>query len=173
LFIFPADFGKIQDSLLNMESQFSDLFPVVVLGLTLWLIGLSVFVYRVFAHYKKLGKGVKAGNLVKVLEKVFESETACKKDLEQIELEVKELRSRAMGHVQKVGLVRFNPFDEIGGDQSFCLSLLDEKDDGFVISCLHARDRTRVYAKPVVKGESEYELSKDEIKAIKEARKKK
>ncbi len=75
-------------------------------------------------------------------------------------------------HIQKVGLVRFNPFADTGGDQSFTLALLSGKDSGFVISSLHSRDSTRLYAKPIKKGKaSGYELSTEEEQAIKRAKK--
>ena len=74
-------------------------------------------------------------------------------------------------HLQKIGFVRFNPFPQTGGDQSFCLSLLDEKDNGFVLSSLHSRDATRFYAKTVKAGQGDgYELSIEEVKAIKNAK---
>ncbi len=74
-------------------------------------------------------------------------------------------------HIQKVGLVRFNPFKDTGGDQSFILSLIDGKDTGVVISGLYSRSGTRWYAKRIVEGKGvEYELSEEEKKAIKEAK---
>lgn len=72
----------------------------------------------------------------------------------------------------KIGLVRFNPFSETGGNQSFCLALLDGEDSGLVISSLHTRQTTRIYAKPVKKGKGDgYELSAEEKQAIKNAKK--
>lgn len=67
----------------------------------------------------------------------------------------------------KIGLVRFNPFDDIGGDQSFILSLLDNTNSGVIITSLHNRSTTRVYAKPVLNGEGDnVTLSKEEKTAI-------
>jgi hypothetical protein len=70
-------------------------------------------------------------------------------------------------HIQKVGLLRFNPFNDTGGDQSFILSLVDSQNSGIVISGLYSRSGTRWYAKRVIKGEgTEHELSKEENKAL-------
>ena len=63
-------------------------------------------------------------------------------------------------------MVRFNPFSEMGGDHSFSVALLDGHDTGIIITGLHTRERTRVYIKPVNKGKSEYDLSKEELKAL-------
>ena len=71
--------------------------------------------------------------------------------------------------VQCVGLVRFNPFQDTGGDQSFALALLDTGGDGVVVSSLHSRTGTRFYAKPVKGGTSHLSLSDEEVKAVQEA----
>lgn len=73
--------------------------------------------------------------------------------------------------VQKVGIVRFNPFRGVGGDQSFSLALLDKSNSGVVITSLYAREGNRVYGKPIKEGNSEYTLSEEEKKAIEESKK--
>ena len=76
--------------------------------------------------------------------------------------------------IHKVGIIRFNPFKDIGGDQSFAIALLDGKNSGIVISSLHTREGTRIYSKPVEKGEAgKYSLTDEEYQAIKEATEKK
>lgn len=71
---------------------------------------------------------------------------------------------------QKIGFVRFNPFDDAGGSISFVLALLDADSNGIVISSLHGREGDRVYAKEVKKGQSESQLTQEEQRAIKQAR---
>jgi len=70
------------------------------------------------------------------------------------------------GSIGRVGLVRFNPFEETGGNQSFALAMLDGHGDGFVVSSLHARAGTRVYAKAIVRGTAESALSDEESEAL-------
>jgi hypothetical protein len=70
---------------------------------------------------------------------------------------------------QRVGLVRYNPFEETGGNQSFALALLDATGDGWVLSSLHARSGTRVYAKAIKAGRAESGLSEEETAAIRQA----
>ena len=65
---------------------------------------------------------------------------------------------------QRVGLVRYNPFEETGGNQSFALALLDAAGDGWVLSSLHARSGTRVYAKAINGGRAEAALSDEETR---------
>lgn len=71
--------------------------------------------------------------------------------------------------VQCVGIVRYNPFQETGGDQSFALALLTPSGDGVVISSLHTRTATRFYAKPVKAGNSPLSLSDEELQAVHQA----
>jgi hypothetical protein len=71
---------------------------------------------------------------------------------------------------QRIGLVRFNPFEDTGSNQSFALALLDADDDGVVVSSLHARGGTRIYAKAVAAGRPEATLSDEEAEALALAR---
>lgn len=71
--------------------------------------------------------------------------------------------------IQHIGLVRFNPFDDTGGQHSFALALLDANADGIVLSSLHSRAGTRVYVKAVLGGHAETELSDEEVAALRDA----
>jgi len=67
----------------------------------------------------------------------------------------------------KINVVRYNPFENIGGDQSFILTILDQSNSGVIVSSLHNRDITRVYAKPIKDGQGDnITLSKEEKLAI-------
>jgi hypothetical protein len=76
---------------------------------------------------------------------------------------------RTRRSLQHIGLVRFNPFDDTGSDQSFAIALLDDRRDGIVISSLHGRANTRIFAKPVTDGGSPHHLSEEESEAIRVA----
>ncbi|MDD5144654.1 MAG: DUF4446 family protein [Candidatus Pacebacteria bacterium] len=93
-----------------------------------------------------------------------------KEKFENLSEEIKNVKKRQTDSVQKVGLVRYNPFKEVGGDQSFSLALLDDNDSGAVVTSLYSREENRVYGKPVTRGESEYTLSIEEKKAIDKAK---
>ncbi|MDP2735529.1 MAG: DUF4446 family protein [bacterium] len=91
--------------------------------------------------------------------------------LEKVSKELKDLQEGHQKSVTKVGVVRFNPFGEIGGDQSFSLALLDGEDSGVVVTSHYGKDMQRVYAKPIEKGISKYSLSAEEEEALKKAKK--
>ncbi|MDQ7029441.1 MAG: DUF4446 family protein [Ardenticatenia bacterium] len=91
--------------------------------------------------------------------------------LAELEHDVKGLRTTVAGRVGRVGVVRFNPFQETGGDQSFSIALLDDHGNGVVITSLYTRDGTRIYAKPLEQGQSPYPLMDEEKEAIARAQK--
>lgn len=88
-----------------------------------------------------------------------------------ISRELEDLKKKQSFSVQKIGMIRYNPFSEVGSDQSFSLALLDEGNNGLVISSLYTREGNRVYGKPIRAGSSTYSLSAEEKKAIEEAKK--
>lgn len=103
------------------------------------------------------------------LKELLESFRELKKSFEEVSRELKKQKKENKINFQKIGFVRYNPFSEVGGDQSFSLALLDGNNDGFVITSLYAREANRVYGKPIKNGQSEYSLSEEEKKALKEA----
>ncbi len=88
------------------------------------------------------------------------------KEFEALKEEVKGLRKQGISSVQRVGIVRYNPFSDVGGKQSFSIALLDGNNNGIVLTSLYSREGNRVYAKPLKNGISEYSLSNEEKEAI-------
>jgi hypothetical protein len=138
-----------------------------------WLAVLSFFIYRYFILFNKLTKGMEVADLKKVFEKVLTRGDINTKDIKALNEKLDILEDDSKTHIQKVGLIRFNPFKELGGDHSFSLAILDAHDSGIIITGLHTRDRTRVYLKDIKKGKSEFELSDEERKALASAQKSK
>lgn len=103
------------------------------------------------------------------LKEILSQFKSLEKNFEKISEELENLKKENKFSIQKVGIVRFNPFSEVGGDQSFSFALLDGNDSGFVITSLYAREGNRVYGKPIKDGQSEYLLSEEEKEAIAKA----
>jgi len=91
------------------------------------------------------------------------------KEIKDAFLKIKNLEDISEKTIQKVGIVRFNPFKELGGNQSFAIALLDNQNNGFVISSLFIKEGNRVYAKQIKNGKSERLLSGEESEAIAQA----
>jgi hypothetical protein len=118
-----------------------------------------------------LTKGANGKSLRIIMENLLKDMDLTKKQIEELKKYCNKLEADGLLHIQKVGLIRFNPFKDTGGDQSFVLSLIDGNDTGIVISGLYSRSGSRWYAKKVKSGKGvDYELSDEEKKSIKEAR---
>jgi hypothetical protein len=151
-----------------MPSDF--ILPVFII-LILWLFVVSFFLWKAISHYNKLGQGLKDKNFKSIIENLLHDVSLAKKDIDNLKLYCGKIEREGFLHIQKIGLVRFNPFKDTGGDQSFILSLVDGNNTGVIISGLYARSGTRWYAKRIVKGKSlEHELSEEEKKALREAK---
>jgi hypothetical protein len=89
--------------------------------------------------------------------------------IDSLTAQARSIEERLSRSVQHVGFVRYNPFQDTGGDQSFAIALLDQHGDGVVFSSLHNRSLTRIYAKPVKGGASPLSLSDEEVQAVQQA----
>ena len=151
-----------------MPSQF---FPIILALFAVWNIILTFFCVKFYFYYSRLIKGGKKESLPKILDSLMLEQEQMKKTLDHIVKVCDKLEKEGLLHIQKVGLLRFNPFKDTGGDQSFILALLDANSTGVIISSLHTRSGTRWYAKNVVKGKGvDYELSSEETQALKSAK---
>ena len=89
--------------------------------------------------------------------------------LKEAFLRIESLEKVSEKTIQKVGVVRFDPFNAPGGKQSFAVAVLDDKNNGFIISSLFVNEGNRVFAKAVKGGKSDYTLSNEELEAIDKA----
>ncbi len=133
---------------------------------------LTVFFLQ-FRRYLKIQKllriGADEGNMEEILvkhKKILDTHNKNLKELGKIMVELIDHQKLA---VQKVSMVRFNPFGDTGGNMSFVLALLDGQNNGILISSLHGREGTRIYAKALEKGISNVPLTEEEKSAISKA----
>lgn len=150
-------------------TQSSMVLSILIL-LSVWVGVLTVLVLRMIGHYNRLTKGVSATGLKSVLDEILDVQMGLKKQGNALTLELGKLAADGQLHIQRIGIVRFNPFADTGGAQSFTMSLLDGQDNGIVITSLYARTGNRWYVKEVQKGTGkDIELSREEQAAIKKA----
>jgi hypothetical protein len=114
-----------------------------------------------------------AQDLESVIAQQIKRQMKSEKDIQELFKSSRDLWKLTAKCIQKVGVVRFNPFKDTGSDQSFALALMDFADNGLAISSLFTRDGTRVYSKPIEKGKSKYPLSEEEKRAIEQAKEQK
>ena len=135
----------------------------------LWLAILQVRAGRMIRRYQQLVSGASAGNLEEVMAMHVGRINHHERRLADADRALDSLDAILQTAIQRVGLVRFNPFEEVGGDQSFAIAMLDQHGNGFVLSSLHNRNETRVYAKPIEGGQPRYTLSDEEAEALSQA----
>ena len=145
------------------------LFLAVLVLLVLWNALLQYQLWQIRKKLKIFFNGKKASDLEGVLFEEIKRLKKAESDIKELFNSSKLLEKMANQSIQKVGVVRFNPFKETGGDQSFAIALLDSSDNGLIISSLFTRQGTRVYSKPIETGQSKYPLSKEELEALKKA----
>lgn len=143
----------------------------VLVILIIWLVFLSFFHFRSVMHYRKLTEGVEKKDLKTLLEEILKEIKLKDEEIVNLEKAVGVLEKNSIKHIQKFGFMRYNPFKDTGGDQSFVLAMLDGKDNGVVFSSFHGREGTRIYAKSIKEGKGEnFALSEEEIKIINQAK---
>lgn len=117
---------------------------------------------------KALG-GAKRKSIMKMLAHTVERSEGIEKDLKILFREDKKNKELMRQMVQRVGIVRFNPFKDMGGDQSFCAAFLDADSNGILLTYLYGQEGGKIYIKNITQGESEQALSEEEKKALAQA----
>ena len=138
--------------------------------LSVWNIVLTILMAKEKQVFKDLAKGVTKKDLLSILKQITNSQSTASEKIKDLKLQLETIQKLNRNHIQKLGFVRFNPFSDTGGDQSFCLCLLDQNNNGIVITSLHSRDTTRLYAKHVSESSlKDIILSQEEIRCYQEA----
>lgn len=148
----------------------------IVIGLIIITILLFVIVImlmssvnKVEQKYRKMMRGVKNKNLEEfIISKVDDIEGALRNSEQSLE-ECKTMKEELKGCVNKVAIMRYKAFEDVGSDLSFSIAILDDYNDGVLITGIYARNESATYAKPVDKGISRYDLSEEEIHVLNEA----
>jgi len=138
----------------------------VLLIMIILLIWNMIALTKLKRRYKRLTRGIENKNLEGVfLEHVNRIETSLE-TIHRNNEEIQEITRKLKHCIQKVGCIRYNPFDNMGGDYSFSIALLNEDNDGVVITGLYSRNGSSIFSKPIHRGSSPILLSEEEKKAI-------
>ncbi len=146
---------------------------IIDLGLLTWVLVLSFYLYRQNRKFKLIlpqmqDKEGKTSLLSKFQGVLDELENLNKRE-QLLNRNLKDFSLEGLNHIQKVSLIRYNPYGDTGGDQSFSLCLLDGKGIGILLTSLHTRSGTRIYARKINEGKSELQLSKEEQETLNKA----
>ena len=139
---------------------------VLVVVLLIVVLSLSARLGRATRAYREIARDVEGASLHDLLAGNASAVERASERMSDIEAMHGLIDERTRRSLQHIGMVRFNPFDDTGSDQSFAIALLDDRRDGVVISSLHGRANTRLFAKPVTDGSSTHNLSDEEAQAL-------
>jgi hypothetical protein len=135
----------------------------------LFLIG-GTWIFVTEKRLKRFFLGKKAKDLEDTIVYLEDNIQKLQKAKENIEKEISIVNAKLKKSIRGIETIRFNPFPDQGGNQSFAIGMLDEEGDGLVISSLYSREHMSVFAKPVKNGKSEYELTVEEREALSKAK---
>lgn len=154
--------------------QFDALYAI--LGLVAVAVILLIVIIVLHIKIKKLSERMDkfmVGEDTKSLEEVITKRFA---DIDELKLTTKRHNKRISGIEEemvsvykKIGIVKYDAFNEIGGKLSFALAMLDKSNNGYVINAIHSREGCYTYAKEIIKGESYITLGEEEKKALDKA----
>jgi hypothetical protein len=143
------------------------LFAIFCIVIIAWNLSLHWQIHQTRKKISQMFKGSKASDLEGVIFEQIKRLRQTEKDLRELTEFAEYIEKMALKSTQKIGVVRFNPFRDIGGDQSFSIAFLDAENSGFVLSSLFTREGARIYTKPIEKSGSKYPLTEEEQEAIK------
>lgn len=138
--------------------------PIILL---IWNILLSVSLRKINRKNEDFFAGGKVTNLEELLISQNKGIKILDKDIQELYNISNQINKLAFRSYHKIGMIRFNPFKDVGGDQSFAIALLNGRNNGITLSSLYSRDGARFYAKSIVNGESpKHPLTQEEKDAI-------
>jgi Flp pilus assembly protein TadB len=143
---------------------------IVIIILLAVIVAMGYWLWKTEQRFKQFFRGSRAENLEDSMKDALKTVQNIENYHEELHKNLHTLDTRLRRSIQGVATVRFNPFSDSGGDQSFATALLDEDGNGLVISSLYSREKTSVFAKPIKKHESQYELTNEEKQALQQAR---
>lgn len=161
------------ENIINTINNYSSLIIIALLAVTIVLVIITILllnsVNKLERKYKKLMRGTNNKNLEELinskLDEIDNSKVSANEALEKYEL----LKNKMKNCVNKVAIMRYKAFEDVGSDLSFSIAILDDYNDGVMITNIYSRHDSTTYAKPIDKGISRYDLSEEESHVLKEA----
>jgi len=144
---------------------------IAIIVLALLVIGLAYLVHTIHKRVELLLRGKDAKTLEDSIHTILHELEKIHQKLKVSDEILNEHNTRLSESIKKVPTLRFNPFSDSGGNQSFASAFITEKGDGVVISSLYSREKTSVFAKPIQGFESTFELTQEEQEVLKQSQK--
>jgi len=154
----------------------NSLAPFIILGMAVIILLLFIMVVvlfkavgRVENRYRRIMRGTTNKNLEEMLLEKVDSIEEVKEISQKVISELERLENKMKECIQKVAIMRYKAFEDVGSDLSFSIAMLDDKNDGVIVTGIYGRQESTTYAKPIDKGISRYDLSEEELYVLNEA----
>lgn len=134
-----------------------------------WLLILTFLVLRQQNFLKDLFPKDNSRDIRNKFKEIIETISGFEKEIRILDNRLIGFKKESLKNLANLAVVKYNPYNDTGGDQSFSLALLDGKMDGLILTSMHSRAGTRIYLKHIKNGSSELKLSKEESEALKKA----
>ncbi|MBZ4665233.1 DUF4446 family protein [Mahella sp.] len=157
---YILDFVELHSSVILLILSLLMLITLIILVINISRTG------KLLRKYRRLMRGSDNKNLEALLEEYLARIEGAMETVEELKQHGQQLDRRILRCVQKVAVIRYNPFDEMGSDQSFSIALLDGLNDGYILTGLFGRNASTTFAKPVKAGQSPYALSDEEQEVL-------
>ncbi|WP_315081793.1 DUF4446 family protein [uncultured Clostridium sp.] len=150
--------------------------PYLIIGMIVIIVLLFILIFvlinsinKLESKYRRLMRGTNGKNLEEMLIEKLDSIDDIRETAENTLNECSKLETKIKDCVQKVAIMRYKAFENVGSDLSFSIAMLDDNNDGILLTGIYAREESTTYAKPIDKGISRYDLSEEELYVLNEA----
>ncbi|MDM0784135.1 DUF4446 family protein [Clostridium perfringens] len=158
------------ENVLNILTQYSTYITIGLIVLVLIQFILLIVAFRSLSKvenkFRKIMRGVNNKNLEELINSYLDKVEEVKKDSEETLETNKILKAQVEKCTQKVSVIRYKAFEDVGSDLSFSVALLDGENNGVILTGIYGRDYSTTYAKPIDKGISRYDLSEEELNVL-------
>lgn len=142
---------------------------ILIIVLFILTVNVTMNCNRLKSSYQTFMKGKDGKTLEESMKERYTDLESVVKVVKQNRLDIRELNRKMDRNYQKIGVVKYDAFNEMGGKLSFVLALLDNRNNGFILNAMHSREGCYTYVKEIVKGESFVELAEEEAEALDKA----
>ena len=152
----------------NLQYVLLGIMSTILLALIIF-ISINIKLAKMNKRYSKMMKGMEGANIEQLLLAHIEEVKQTVRKVDSLSNDCQRLEGISKECIQKVGIIRFNAFEDMGSDLSFAIALLNHQNNGVVVSSIYSRNESHTYAKPIISGNSSYFLTGEEKQALAQA----
>lgn len=159
----------VREYLLNFQPYIMIVMMILIVILFIMVIVAFKSLGKVENRIRRLTRGVDNKNLEQLIESYFDKIDESKEKVDTLEGNFNQLNTQLKSCIQKTAIIRYKAFEDVGSDLSFSIALLDEYNNGMIITSIYSREDSMVYGKPIDRGISRYDLSEEEKEVLNKA----